>query len=228
MQLIGSELGKRWWIGPHYPNPMSKLASYSETYPLNINYSAEEDAKATFGMPGLFSEWTPDVRFFRSDEYPRVESRSAVKMYVELLPLLFLNKVSRTCWNLLMLRSSEVSPKHTETYRHVICPKNQAAFTCDSKAACETHKIALKLKTWVPCTQQGKGGCPAFSQREFTIVVFLLWMMLALVADSAIQGSFKSRASEHHLTKGSRSCCGKAFMTNQPCFSGDVTSYEQD
>lgn len=41
------------------------------------NFPAEEDSKESVGLPGRvylgkLPEWTPDVRFFRSDEYPRI------------------------------------------------------------------------------------------------------------------------------------------------------------
>lgn len=43
----------------------------------NYQFPAEEDAKESFGLPGRvylgkLPEWTPDVRFFRAEEYPRV------------------------------------------------------------------------------------------------------------------------------------------------------------
>lgn len=42
------------------------------------------------------------------------------------------------------------------------------------------------------------------------------------VADPRVQG-FHEACSEHHLLKG-QGVAGKAFLTNQPCFSPDVTS----
>ena len=43
----------------------------------SYNFPAEEDSKESVGLPGRvflekLPEWTPDVRFFRSDEYPRI------------------------------------------------------------------------------------------------------------------------------------------------------------
>lgn len=42
------------------------------------------------------------------------------------------------------------------------------------------------------------------------------------VADPGIRG-FQETCSEHHLLKG-QGVAGEAFMTNQPCFSSDITS----
>lgn len=55
----------------------SKLAGYRDIS-VSYQFSVEEDSKGlAMGLPGrVFSgkvpEWTPDVRFFRNDEYPRV------------------------------------------------------------------------------------------------------------------------------------------------------------
>lgn len=45
------------------------------------------------------------------------------------------------------------------------------------------------------------------------------------IADSSIKG-FHEACSEHHLLKG-LGIVGKAFTTNQPCFSPDITSYSK-
>lgn len=65
------------WAQPHLFNQKySSLAKYrhvSETY----NFPADEGSKDV-GLPGRvflqkLPEWTPDVRFFRSEEYPRIK-----------------------------------------------------------------------------------------------------------------------------------------------------------
>lgn len=53
-----------------------RLASYRDIS-VNYQFPAEEDSKEIVGLPGRVfmgrvPEWTPDVRFFRSEEYPRV------------------------------------------------------------------------------------------------------------------------------------------------------------
>lgn len=53
-----------------------RLASYRDIS-VNYQFSAEKDSKEVLGLPGRVfmgkvPEWTPDVRFFRREEYPRV------------------------------------------------------------------------------------------------------------------------------------------------------------
>lgn len=54
----------------------SQLANY-RNISMNYEFAAEENAAVSVGLPGRVflgqvPEWTPDVRFFRIDEYPRV------------------------------------------------------------------------------------------------------------------------------------------------------------
>lgn len=54
----------------------TRLAKYRDVS-VKYEFTADEDPKNALGLPGrVFSrkvpEWTPDVRYFRSDEYPRV------------------------------------------------------------------------------------------------------------------------------------------------------------
>ncbi|KAG2268887.1 hypothetical protein Bca52824_063442 [Brassica carinata] len=64
---------------PFSHDPMcQRLANYREIS-VNYHFSAEQDdSKALAGLPGRvflgkLPEWTPDVRFFKSEEYPRVQ-----------------------------------------------------------------------------------------------------------------------------------------------------------
>lgn len=54
-----------------------RLAKYRDIS-VNYQFSAEKDSKELLGLPGRVfldkvPEWSPDVRFFRSEEYPRVD-----------------------------------------------------------------------------------------------------------------------------------------------------------
>jgi hypothetical protein len=61
---------------PYFVNPSCKsLASYRNVS-VAYHFQVEGDAKFSVGFPGRvflekLPEWTPDVRLFRSEEYPR-------------------------------------------------------------------------------------------------------------------------------------------------------------
>ena len=88
--------------------------------------------------------------------------------------------------------------------------------------ACETHRLPL-VQTWVPCIQQGKEGCRHSTENYVHCVSTV--DEACFIADPNIQG-FHEACSEHHLLKG-QGVAGGAFMTNQPCFSADITSFKK-
>lgn len=88
------------------------------------------------------------------------------------------------------------------------------------RCVCDTHKLPL-AQTWAPCVQQGKGGC-RHSDENYTHCVSTL-DSACYVAEEEVAG-FHEACSEHHLLKG-EGIAGKAFMTNQPCFSEDITQF---
>lgn len=63
---------------PHFFNPKySSLKRYRDVS-VAYNFPADKDSKEFAGLPGRvflgkLPEWTPDVRFFRSEEYPRIK-----------------------------------------------------------------------------------------------------------------------------------------------------------
>lgn len=79
----------------------SNLAKYREVS-VRYRFSAEEDSKELVpGLPGRVyrdkvPEWTPDVRFFRSDEYPRVGDAQECDIRGTLAVPIF-EQGSRTC-----------------------------------------------------------------------------------------------------------------------------------
>ncbi|KAH8515000.1 hypothetical protein H0E87_003737 [Populus deltoides] len=225
-----------------------KLASYRDIS-VKYQFSAEEDSKDSVGLPGRVflgkvPEWTPDVRFFRSDEYPRVNHAQLYDVRGTLALPVF-EQGSRTCLGVIEVVTTSQKIKYrpelesvckaleTVDLRSSEVPSIQNLQACNMsyqaalpeiqkllRAACETHRLPL-AQTWVPCTQQGKGGCRHSNENYYQCVSTV--DDACCVADSAIQG-FQEACSEHHLLKG-QGVAGQAFMTNQPCFSGDVTSY---
>ncbi|KAJ0087051.1 hypothetical protein Patl1_09391 [Pistacia atlantica] len=226
-----------------------RLAKYRD---ISVNYifSAEEDTKDVVGLPGRVflgkaPEWTPDVQFFRSDEYPRVNHAQQHDVHGTLaVPVFELG--NRTCLGVIEvvmttrkiqyrselenvckaleavdLRSSEVlsvqNIKANGISYQAALPEIQKVLRC----ACETHGLPL-AQTWVPCIQQGKGGC---WQSDGNIHCVSTVDHACHVADPDMKG-FHEACSEHHLLKG-QGVAGGAFLTNQPCFSTNITSFKK-
>lgn len=87
------------------------------------------------------------------------------------------------------------------------------------KSACQAHALPL-AQTWVSCPLQGKGGC-RHSEENFKNCIAPV-EYACYINDPQIQG-FHEACTEYHLLKD-QGIVGKAFNTNQPCFSADVTA----
>lgn len=62
---------------PYFLNPNSQSLLEYRNVSQNYQFAAEKDSKELVGLPGRvflkkLPEWTPDVRFFKREEYPRV------------------------------------------------------------------------------------------------------------------------------------------------------------
>ncbi|XWS14373.1 hypothetical protein CRYUN_Cryun35bG0003600 [Craigia yunnanensis] len=299
----GSELSRRWWIGPRTnPGPATsvmqrliqalacikdfskekdaleqlwvpvnrggrrvlttseqpfsldpnsqRLASY-RNISVKYQFSAEEDSKDMVGLPGRVflskvPEWTPDVRFFRSDKYTRVDHAQQHDVRGTVALPVF-EQGSRTCLAVIeVVMTTEKIKIRSElesvckaleavNLRSSIASSTQNMKACNNsyqaalpeikeilRCACETHRLPL-VQTWVPCIQQGKEGCRHSTENYVHCVSTM--DEACCIADPNIQG-FHEACSEHHLLKG-QGVAGRAFMTNQPCFSADITSFKK-
>uniref|UniRef100_A0A7N0ZW85 Uncharacterized protein n=1 Tax=Kalanchoe fedtschenkoi TaxID=63787 RepID=A0A7N0ZW85_KALFE len=224
----------------------SSLASY-RSISLNFQFSAEKDSNMTEGMPGRVfldkvPEWTPDVRFFRSDEYARVGYAQTFNVRGTLALPVF-ERGSQTCLGVIEVvttkqkvkaeldsvcqalqavdlsstesQSNDKAKKCIQSY-HAALPEILEVM----KSACLTHKLPL-AQTWMPCVQQGKEGCRHTIENYAHCVSTV--DSACYVADPNVQG-FQEACSEHHLLRG-QGVAGKAFTTNEPCFFDDITSF---
>ncbi|GAB4853025.1 hypothetical protein Ancab_017214 [Ancistrocladus abbreviatus] len=235
---------------PYFHDPASsRLVNYrnaSEKYQL----SADEDSKETLGLPGRVflrkvPEWTPDVRFFRQDEYPRIsyahmfDVRGSIALpvfeggsgiclgVVEIVTTTqkvnYRPEVDTVCRALeaVDLRCSHiVSPQEksgSEAYKAALPEILSVLRTVSDK-----HDLLL-AQTWVPCVQQGKNWC---WHSDKNIHCFSTIDSACYLRDPKVQ-DFPKACSEHHLLRG-QGVVGKAFMTNQPCFATDVTAFSKD
>lgn len=86
---------------PFSLNPGNRRLSRYRDISVNYQFSAEENSKEMKGMPGRVflekvPEWSPDVRFFRSDEYARVDHAQQFDVRGTLALPVF-EQGSRTC-----------------------------------------------------------------------------------------------------------------------------------
>ncbi|OIW14789.1 hypothetical protein TanjilG_05410 [Lupinus angustifolius] len=227
----------------------TNLAKYREIS-MRYHFSTEEDGSKGLvpGLPGrVFKEkvpeWTPDVRLFRIDEYPRVDHAQEYEVRGTLALPIF-EQGSRTCLGVIEvvmttsqlnyrpelesvckaleavdLRSSKLSSipdlKASHKSYEAVLPEIREVF----RSACEMHKLPL-AQTWIPCIQQGKEGC-RHSEDNYLHCISPV-EHACYVNDPSIR-AFHDACSEHHLLKG-QGVAGGAYMTNQPCFSSDITS----
>ncbi|KAL3514867.1 hypothetical protein ACH5RR_027584 [Cinchona calisaya] len=224
------------------------LACYRDVS-VNYQFPTEEDSVESVGLPGRVfmgkvPEWTPDVRLFGRDEYPRVGHAQQYDVRGTLAVPIF-EQGSRNCLGVVEvvlttqkinyrpeldsvckalqavdLRSSDVSSAENSkacdfSYQSAL-PEIQEIL----RAACGTHRLPL-AQTWIPCIQQGKGG-RRHSDENLVHCVSTV-DSACYVANPRIQG-FNEACSEHHLLRG-QGIVGRAFTTNQPCFSPDITAF---
>ena len=90
------------------------------------------------------------------------------------------------------------------------------------RTVCERHKLPLG-QTWIPCICQAKRGS-RHSDEKLKYCVSPV-DEACYVRDQAVKG-FHQACSDHHLFRG-EGVVGRAFGTNEPCFSPDITAYSK-
>ncbi|KAL9231903.1 hypothetical protein vseg_007064 [Gypsophila vaccaria] len=236
---------------PHFYQPNSKGLVHYRDVSEKYEFLADENTKQALGLPGRVflgkvPEWTPDVRLFRQEEYPRVEFAhqydvrgsialpvfekgsgdclAVVEIILTTQKFNYRPEVDSVCRALetVHLRSSEsltTCPEQGETRSYeAIRPEILTVL----RNVCQKHNLPL-AQTWASCSQQRKGGCwhsdknaPCISTIDSS----------CYVGDKRVMEYHKA-CSEHHLSKGRGGIVGKAFETSQPCFATDVTEFSK-
>ncbi|GMI74422.1 NIN-like protein 2 [Hibiscus trionum] len=219
----------------------------SESY----NFPAEEDSNESIGLPGRvflgkLPEWTPDVRFFRSDEYQRISFAQKYNVGGSLALPVF-ERANRTCLGVVEVVTTTQKINYHPELEHVrkaleaVDLRSSHSFTppiveaCNEsyqaalpeilkvlRSVCKRYKLPLAL-TWAPCLNQGKSGC-RHSNQNFDSCVSTL-DSACFVADEGLSG-FLEACSEHHLLRG-QGIVGRAFTTNKQCFATDITAFSK-
>ncbi|XP_057966309.1 protein NLP2-like [Malania oleifera] len=212
-------------------------------------FPAEEDSKELVGLPGRVflgkvPEWTPDVRFFRSDEYARVGYAQRYDVCGSLALPIF-EQGSGNCLGVVEIVTTSQKINYRPELENVCKaleavdlksseffhpPKVKACTTSHQaalpeiveilKSLCEMHNLPL-AQTWFPCEQQGKGGCWHSHKNSAQCVSTIDSAFFA--ADQQVLG-FHEACSEYHLLRH-QGIVGRAFTTNQLCFEPDITAF---
>ncbi|GER57756.1 plant regulator RWP-RK family protein [Striga asiatica] len=236
---------------PFSLNPHCKNLAVYRNVSENYHFSADKDAKEFFGLPGRvflnrFPDWTPDVRFFKREEYPRVKHaqqhdvRGSIALpvfehgsgvclgVVEIVTTSqkvdFSPELESVCKALeaVNLKSSEISiPSNVkdpnEPFQDFVLEVQNVL-----KYICDTHKLPL-AQTWVPCSQQHKGICRKSNENLACCISIL--DSACYIADEHVLG-FHEACSGYHLLK-SEGIVGKAFTSNRMCFAEDIRTYSK-
>ncbi|EPS69544.1 hypothetical protein M569_05222, partial [Genlisea aurea] len=223
------------------------LAHYREIS-VDYHFPAEDDSEGVLGLPGRVfrsrvPEWTPDVRFFTWDEYPRIVHARKYDVRGSLV-VPVLEEGSRSCLGVVevVLTTQKIRYRpelesvckalEAVNLRAVELSSSSNVNTSDStyqaalpeilhvlRSACFDHSLPL-AQTWVSCISQGKQGCRHSNDNVKNCVSPV--ESACCIFDPHIRG-FHEACSEYHLLKG-LGVVGRAFNTNKPCFSNDVTS----
>ncbi|KAL3539145.1 hypothetical protein ACH5RR_002511 [Cinchona calisaya] len=217
----------------------------------NYQFATEEDSKEFIGLPGRvflkkLPEWTPDVRFFKREEYPRVNDAQQCNIRGSLALPVF-EQGSGTCLGVVEIVSTAQKVNYHPELEN-ICKALEAVDLSTSnisirpevkecsesyrvalaeiqsllRSVCDMHKLPL-AQTWAPCCKQGKGGC-RHSDENYAHCVSTI-DSACYVRDPQVM-DFHVACSEHHLLKG-EGVPGGAFTTNQPCFATDITAFSK-
>jgi hypothetical protein len=116
-------------------------------------FSAEKDSKDLAGLPGRVfldkvPEWTPDVRFFRSDEYPRVDQAQLYDICGTLALPIF-EQGSRTCLGVIEVVMTKQQIKYHPELESV-CKALEVRVLClffRILCSCVGSSLSLLLKT---------------------------------------------------------------------------------
>ncbi|KAI4347563.1 hypothetical protein L6164_008368 [Bauhinia variegata] len=246
---------------PFVLDPDSKGLNQYRTVSLRYMFSVDGESGGIQGLPGRvfqqkLPEWTPDVQYYSSSEYPRrdhaqhfnVRGTLALPVFepsgqscVGVLELIMTSQkinyapeVDKVCKALeaVNLRSSKILD-HSNTQ---ICNEGrQNAFAEILEiltVVCETHKLPL-AQTWVPCRHRSVlangGGLKKICSSFDGSCMGQVCMSTSDVAFYIIDAhlwGFREACLEHHLQQG-QGVAGRAYLSHDMCFCGNITCFSK-
>ncbi|XP_028773236.1 protein NLP6 [Neltuma alba] len=199
-------------------------------------------------------EWSPNVQYYSNKEYPRrnhaqnynVRGTLALPVFepsgqscIGVLELIMTSQkinyapeVDKVCKALeaVNLKSSEIL-EHPFTQ---ICNESRQNALAEIleilTVVCEAHKLPL-AQTWVPCRHRSvlanggglKKSCCSFDGSCMGQVCMSTTDVAFYVIDAHMWG-FHEACAEHHLQQG-QGVAGKAFLSGNMCFCGNITQF---
>ncbi|KAL1188503.1 Protein NLP1 [Cardamine amara subsp. amara] len=243
------------WAQPHLFNQeYSSLAKYrhvSETY----NFPADEGTKEFVGLPGRvflqkLPEWTPDVRFFRREEYPRIKEAQkcdvrgslalpvfergsgiclgVVEIVTTTQKMNYRQELKKICKALeaVDLRSSSnlntPSSEFLQVYSDFYCAV-LPEISDFLTSVCRSYDLPLAL-SWAPCARQGKKDGSRHTDENFSECVSTIDSARFVLDEQS--NNFWEACSEHHLLQG-EGIVGRAFKATKLFFVPDVTTFSK-
>ncbi|KAJ0247219.1 RWP-RK domain-containing protein [Hirschfeldia incana] len=239
---------------PHFYNPKySSLKRYRDVS-VAYNFLADEDSKESVGLPGRvflgkLPEWTPDVRFFRSEEYPRIKEAQKCDVRGSLALPVF-ERGSGTCLGVLEIVTTTQKMKYKPEFENIckaleaVNLRSSANLKSPSKEfqqvynqfysailpevtefltwVCRSYDLPLAL-TWAPCARQGNDGSRHSDENISQCVSTIDSACFVLDENSH---HFLEACSEHHLLQG-EGIVGKAFKATKLFFVPEVTTFSK-
>ncbi|XP_010915986.3 protein NLP3 [Elaeis guineensis] len=246
---------------PFVLDPRSVGLLHYRTVSVTYRFSVDGDQDGDLGLPGRVfrqkvPEWTPDVQYYSTKEYPRlshalhdnVRGTLALPVFepcdqscigvVELImtspKINYAGEVDKVCKALkaVNLKSSEIL-NHPNVQ---ICNEGRQAALAEIlkilTMVCEAYKLPL-AQTWVPCRHRsilahGGGLKKNCSSFDGTCMgqVCMSTTDVAFHVIDAHMWGFREACVEHHLQKG-QGVAGRAFASRRPCFSKDITQFSK-
>ncbi|XP_047258635.1 protein NLP6 isoform X3 [Capsicum annuum] len=229
------------------------------TVSLMYMFAADGDTGGVLGLPGRvfrlkLPEWTPNVQYYSSKEFPRldhalhynVRGTLALPVFepsgqscVGVLELIMTSQkinyaaeVDKVCKALkaVNLKSSEILD-HPNTQ---ICNEGRQNALVEIleilTAVCETYKLPL-AQTWVPCRHRsvladGGGLKKSCSSFDGSCMgqICMSTTDVSFYVVDAHMWGFREACAEHHLQKG-QGVAGRAYASQRSCFCEDITQF---
>lgn len=246
--------GQPFVLGPH-SNGLNQYRTVSLMY----MFSVDGESVTTLGLPGRvfrqkLPEWTPNVQYYTSKEYSRVNHAKHYNVRGTLaLPVL--EPSGQSCVGVLeLIMTSQkinyapevdkvckaleaVNLKSSEILDHPniqICNEGRQNALAEIlevlTEVCETYKLPL-AQTWVPCRHRsvlayGGGFKKSCSSFDGSCMgqVCMSTTDVAFYVVDAHMWGFREACAEHHLQKG-QGVAGRSFSSHGLSFCRDISQF---